>query len=352
LTVLLGQQLISDVALSVGASSETVTVSTLPSVVNNSVEQISGLVGEREVQDLPLNGRSFDNLITLNPATVNSTGLKLPGASNSQTAGNDFAIAGRRPGETLFFWNGVEFSSATNDDNGTPGGASGQLLGVEAVREFNVLTTLDSSEEGHRAGGQVRVITKSGSNEIHGSLYDFVRNGVMDARNFFDAGGVPPFERNQFGGSLGGPLHQGHSFLFGNYEGYRQQLIVSTLSVVPDALARTGLLPNASGVYVPVAGYNPAVALYFAFWPAPNGGELYTPAAAGGTVPQGTLLPTGTALSNNISPNPVREDFGTLRFDQELLRRDALVATYTIDDGTNATAEQNPYEELLATLRT
>jgi Carboxypeptidase regulatory-like domain len=102
INISLGQKLVIDTVLSVGSSSEDVTVSTTFPVVYNSVEQISGLVGEREVKALPLNGRSFDNLITLNPATVNTTGLKLPGSSNSQTAGNDFAIAGRRPGETLF----------------------------------------------------------------------------------------------------------------------------------------------------------------------------------------------------------------------------------------------------------
>lgn len=339
--VLLGQKLVINPVLSVGAEDEQVTVTTALPVVDNSVEQTSGLVGEREVKDLPLNGRSFDNLISLNPATVNSTSLKLPGASNSQTAGNDFAIAGRRPGETLFVWNGVEYGSATNDDNGTPGGASGQLLGVEAVREFNVLTTIDSSEIGHRAGGQVRVVTNSGSNTVHGSVYDFVRNGVFDARNYFDTGGVPPFSRNQFGGSLGGPLHRNHSFLFGNYEGYRQALTVSNIAVVPDALARTGELPNSQGVYQPVSGYNASVAPYFALWPAANGAELLS-----------NGLPTGTALNYNTSPNPVNEDFGTLRFDQQITPKDALVASYTIDIGENTTAEQNPYEMLLAKLRT
>jgi hypothetical protein len=182
----------------------------------NTVEQIGGLVGERQVKDLPLNGRSFDNLITLNPATVNSTALKLQGASNSQTAGNDFAIAGRRPGETLFVWNGIEYGSATNDDNATPGGASGQLLGIDAVRAFNVMTTIDSAEVGHRAGGQVWVVTASGTNAVHGTVYEFLRNNVFDARNYFDVGAVPPFKRNQFGGALGGPLRKNKSFLFGN----------------------------------------------------------------------------------------------------------------------------------------
>ena len=338
--LVVGQQAVLNEMLQLGASSQEVTVTAATPTVDNTVEQISGLVGERQVKDLPLNGRSFDNLITLNPATVNTTALKLPGASNSQTAGSDFAIAGRRPGETLFVWNGIEYGSATNDDNATPGGASGQLLGVDAVREFNVISTIDSAEVGHRAGGQIRVVTASGTNSLHGSAYEFIRNNILDARNYFDQGPVPPFKRNQFGGSLGGPIRKNKTFLFGNYEGYRQRLQQSEVAVVPDALARTGQLPNSKGVYQTVAGLNPAVLPYFALWPVANGPELLV----GG-------LPTGTAQDFSTSPNPVREDFATVRLDQIFSERDTFNASYTLDDGVNTTPEANPYEELIARLR-
>ena len=96
------------------------------------------------------------------------------------------------------------------------------------------------------------MVTQSGTNPLHGSLFEFLRNSALDARNFFDQGSVPPFRRNQFGGALGGPLKKDKLFLFGNYEGFRQALAVSNVSVVPDAQARLGLLPNASGVYAPV----------------------------------------------------------------------------------------------------
>ena len=115
---------------------------------------------------------------------------------------------------------------------------------------------------------------------------------------------APPFRRNQFGGALGGPLKKNRLFLFGNYEGFRQALALSNVSVVPDAQARQGLLPNAAGVYAPVANLNPAMLPYMAFWPQANGPELL----ANG-------MPSGTALSYNNPKQNIREDFGTLRTD-------------------------------------
>lgn len=337
--LVVGQQEIANATLQVGSSNQQVTVTSEPPVVDNTAEQISGLIAGRQVKELPLNGRSFDNLITLNPATVNTTALKLPGASNSQTAGNDFAIAGRRPGETLFLWNGIEFGSATNDDNATPGGASGQLLGIEAVREFTVMTTIDSAEIGHRAGGQVRAVTESGTNVIHGSVFEFLRNNIFDARNYFATGPVPAFRRNQFGAAMGGPIRKNRTFAFANYEGYRQSLASSALAVVPDNKARLGELPNAQGVYQPVSGLSASVLPYFSLWPVANGPELLV-----------NGLPTGTALDYSTSPNPVREDFGVARVDQIFSPRDTFSASYTVDNGQNTTPEANPFEELIARL--
>src|SRR5262249_34979535 len=130
------------------------------------------------------------------------------------------------------------------------GGVSGYLLGIDAVREFNVLTGAYSAEYGKRAGAQVTVVTQSGTNEFHGSVFEFLRNSAMDARNFFDQSAVAPFRRNQFGASLGGPIRKDRVFVFGNYEGFRHRLGIGTVSVVPDAQARLGLVPNAStGIY-------------------------------------------------------------------------------------------------------
>ena len=143
----------------------------------------------------------------------------------------------------------MEFTSASEINN-TPGGASGQLLGVEAVREFEVVTGTYGAEYGKRPGGQVNIVTASGSNQLHGSAYDFLRNSALDARNFFDQAKTPQFQRNVFGGSLGGPIKKDKTFLFGNYEGFRQNLGLSNVTFVPDDNARNGVI-TPLGVRVP-----------------------------------------------------------------------------------------------------
>ncbi len=232
--------------------------------------------------------------------------------------------------DNIVLLNGIEYTGSSQLAN-TPGGASGELLGIDAVREFNILSDTYSAQYGKRAGAQVIVVTQSGTNAIHGTLFEFLRNSDLDARNFFDRGFVPPFRRNQFGGALGGPIKKNRFFLFGNYEGFRQVLAQSSVSEVPDQLARQGLLPNAAGVYTPVARLNTAMLKYFALWPQANGAELFS-----------NGLPSGTALSYNNPRQNIREDFGTTRGDYAISDRDTLTAAYTIDNGTNLTPTADP----------
>jgi hypothetical protein len=224
----------------------------------------------------------------------------------------------------------------------TPGGVSGYLLGIDAVREFNVLTDTYSAEYGKRAGAQVSVVTQSGTNALHGSIFEFLRNSALDAPGYFDQGVTPSFKRNQFGGAAGGPLKKDRLFVFGNYEGFRQALATSSLSIVPDTQARTGFLPNAStGVYAKVANLNNSMLPYMAFWPTPDpgpGAELMVPST---TVP-GTLVPSGTAYSHNNPNQNIREDFGTLRTDYTVGVRDSLSTAYTIDDGNSLNPLADP----------
>jgi hypothetical protein len=327
ITLELNQNARVDFKLEVGEFVSQINVSSQAPIVNTTTESVSGLVGEEQVKDLPLNGRSFDNLITLNPGAINYT-LKSAGTSTSN--GNTFSVEGRRPADNLTLLNGIEYTGSSQLAN-TPGGASGELLGIDAVREFNILTDTYSAQYGKRAGAQVSVVTQSGTNALHGSMFEFLRNSDLDARNFFDRGYVPPFRRNQFGGSLGGPIQKNKLFLFGNYEGFRQALAVSNVSEVPDAQARLGLLPNAAGVYKTVAKLNPAMLKYFALWPLANGPELLSNGVA-----------TGIALSYNNPHQSIREDFGTTRGDYVISERDSVTAAYTIDDGTNLTPASDP----------
>src|SRR6266699_1407670 len=229
-----------NVRLDVGELTQEGTVSADVPLIDTTTASVSGLVGERQVKELPLNGRSFDYLIALNPGAINYE-LKSPQTSTSN--GNTFSVAGRRPMDNLVLLNGIEYTGSSQLAV-TPGGVSGELLGIDAVREFNVLTDTYSAEYGKRAGAQVSVVTQSGSNQLHGSAFEFLRNNKLDARNFFDqTSGAPPFKRNQFGGSIGGPLKKDKMFMFGTYEGFRQRLALSSRAIVPDLQSRQGLLP-------------------------------------------------------------------------------------------------------------
>jgi hypothetical protein len=327
-----GQEAVVNVSLELGPITQEVAVTADAALVNTTTAAVSGLVDDREVKDLPLNGRSFDSLLTLNPGAINY-GLK--SAQTSTSNGNTFSVAGRRPLDNLFLLNGIEYTGSSQLAV-TPGGVSGELLGIDAVREFNVLTDTYGAAYGKRSGAQVSVVTQSGGNALHGSAFEFLRNSKLDARNFFDQNSVPPFRRNQFGGALGGPIKRDKLFLFGNYEGFRQALAISSVSIVPDNLARQGLLPSGA----PVTGLNKSMLAYMAFWPLANGAEL--PAVAG---------QPGAALSYNNPRQHIREDFGTMRSDYVRSDRDTLSAAYTIDDGANLLPLSDPLFGSNVTLR-
>jgi hypothetical protein len=318
ITLVVGQEAIVNLRMELGNLKQEVTISAESPLVNTTTGEVSGLVGERAVKDLPLNGRSWDNLIALNPGAINY-GLK--SANTTTSNGSTFTVAGRRPMDNLVLLNGIEYTGASLVGV-TPGGVSGGLLGIDAVREFNVLTDTYSPQYGKRSGGQVSVVTQSGTNALHGTLFEFLRNSAVDARNYFDNGPVPPLRRNQFGGAIGGPIKKDRLFVFGNYEGFRQSLSVSNVAVVPDTQARQGLLPDAAGLYRPVPNLDPSMLKYMSFWPNPNGAEL---TVAG--------RPSGTALSFNSPRQKVREDFGTVRSDYIARNADTLSFAYTVDDG-------------------
>ena len=233
--------------LSVAAVEQAVEVDASDPGVNTTTQQTAGLVDERQVKELPLNGRSYDGLLTLNPATVNYTRRTL--RRNRQLPIRQSATcspcSGRRPQDNLFLLNGIEYTGSSLI-NVTPGGTSGQLLGVDAVREFNVATDTYGASYGKRDGAQVSIVTTSGTNRFHGTAFEFIRNSAFDARNYFDQGEIPEFQRNQFGGSLGGPIRANKLFLFGNYEGFRQNWGLSAVTLVPDNRARQGYLPTSA----------------------------------------------------------------------------------------------------------
>ena len=315
ISLVVGQDATADLTLQVGQVQQQVTVAENVPIVNASTQDISGLVGEQADTDLPLNGRSYDLLLTLNPGIVNFTSEKTGGigVSNS-TTGNNFAVSGNRPQQNLFLLNGVEFTGAA-ENNMQPGGPSQQLLGVDAVREFNVLRDTYGAEYGKRPGAQVIIVTQSGTNQLHGSVYEFLRNNALDARNYFDQGSAPPFQRNQFGAALGGPVQKDKTFLFANYEGFRQHLHQTSVAFVPDLASRAAAVPSVQ----------PLLNL----WPTPAGRRA-------------RLQRNRASFSSPLQT--IREDFGTARLDHIFSPKDTFSAVYTIDDGDDFTATTaNPY---------
>jgi hypothetical protein len=323
LRLAVGQEAIVDFALHVGALQSQITVTSDAPIVNTSTNDISGLVGERQVKELPLNGRSYDLLLTLNPGIVNFTSQKTGGTgiSNSTTA-NNFAVSGNRPQQNLFLLNGVEYTGAA-ENNMQPGGTSGMLLGVDAVREFNVQRDSYSAELGKRPGGQVLILTQSGSNRWYGTLFEFLRNNSLDAPNFFDQGAPPAFQRNQFGVSMGGPLKTDKTFVFANYEGFRQHLHQTSAAFVPSLRSRALAAPSVRPLL-----------------------DLWLMPAAGAQDFSGISEVFSSPLQT------IQEDFGTLRVDHIFSPSDWLAVVYTIDDGGDVTATPaNPYSTDILTLR-
>ena len=337
-----GQDAAVNLSLRVGEVSQQVTVSADAPLVSTTTTDISGLIGEQQVKSLPLNGRSFDLLLTLDAGIVNFTPAKTGGVGvSNSTVGNNFAVSGNRPQQNLYLLNGVEFTGAA-ENNMQPGGTSQELLGVDAVREFNVLRDSYSAEYGKRPGAQVLIVTQSGTNQLHGSVYEFLRNSALDAPNFFDKGSNPPFQRNQFGASLGGPVQKNKTFAFGNYEGMRQHLHQTSVALVPDTNARNGFLPcslvtpppnpcPASGnVFVGVSPLIDAWPL-----PSPNGADF-------GGIAQ--------AFSNPLQT--IRDDFGTARLDHIISGKDSVAGIYTIDDSADVTPTiADPFSEDVESLR-
>ena len=321
--LVIGQDAGINLRMRVGQVNEQVTVSDDVPPVSLTTQDISGLVAEKQVKNLPLNGRSYDLLLTLNPGIVNFTSQKTggTGVSNSTTA-NNFAVNGNRPQQNLFLLNGVEFTGAA-ENNMQPGGSSGQLLGVDAVREFNVLRETYDAEYGKRPGAQVTIVTQSGSNRWHGTAFEFLRNNALDAPNFFDAGDAPPFQRNQFGVSTGGPLQKDKTFLFVNYEGFRQNLHQTSVAFVPDLVSRAAAVPSVQ----------PLLDL----WPTPSPSDPSF---------------NGIAAVSSSPLQTIDEDFGTVRLDHVFSPKDTLAGVYTIDDGRDVTATYfNPFSTDILNLR-
>jgi hypothetical protein len=226
--------LVVDLRLAPGGVQETVSVTTETPSVDTSTPTLSAVVGGETLRELPLNGRDWTNLATLQPGIASVRAQAPSGvttARGNRGYGDELAVAGHRPQENNYRLDGV---SINDYSNGAPGSAGGINLGVDAIQEFSVLTSNYSAEYGRTSGGVINAITRSGTNALHGSAYEFLRNDKLDARNYFDKGAnKPPLRRNQFGASLGAPIQKDKTFFFVDYEGIRLTQGLSAVATVP-----------------------------------------------------------------------------------------------------------------------
>jgi outer membrane receptor protein involved in Fe transport len=321
ITLTVGAQQQLDITMQLGQISQTVEITTEAPTVELTSSELGATVNSTTVRELPLNGRSWTDLANLQPGVVAATSHTKIDVNRGY--GAQLSISGARPQQNNYRLDGI---SINDYSNGGPGSVIGQNLGVEAIQEFSVLTSNYSAEYGKTSGGVVNAISRSGTNQFHGSVYEFLRNSALDAPGYFDKGIAPPFRRNQFGASAGGPIRKDRTFVFGDYEGIRQSLGTTQSSGVPSANARLGILTS--------GGTPPS--------PCPVNSTLLDPNAnvcVDNKVAKYLpffRLPT-ESVSGNIGQyvftrqQVVSENYFTTRVDQKISEKDSLFGTYVYD---------------------
>ena len=391
-TLTVGSQRLLNFTLNVGQVTEVVHVSTEAPTIDVTSSAIGAVVDSTTIRELPLDGRSWTDLATLEPGVlVVETQSPFTAGSNRGNRGfeNEVAINGARPQQNNYRLDGISIEDFAN---GGSGSVLGGNVGVDAIEEFSVLTSNISAEYGRTSGGVINAVTRSGTNQFHGSAYEFLRNSALDAAGFFDnAGGIqkPPFKRNQFGASVGGPIRKDKIFFFGNYEGIRQSKGIATPVNVPSDAARLGILFDSNGNLEDQHGCG------FQGWTAANGcptsGPPITPLTS-----QSQCAPEGNGATNHLlapgqagfcvddsvvkylpfwhkatsagsGPNlgkytfagqqVVNENFFTVRVDDKISDKDSLAATYLRDiapyqapDALNAVRINSETRRQIATL--
>lgn len=302
----LGRDAVVNFTLEVGEISEKIVVSGEAPIVETRATQVMGLIDDKKIRDLPLNARNYLDL-----ALLQTSSLSVQNISDSIVgySGTHMAISGAQPTSNTFMIDGTTTMSVVGTG---PASVSGNSLGVEAIREFTIITNPYDAEFGRGSGGTINVVSRSGTNNFNGSLFYFHRNDNMDARNFFDRDEPPEFRRHQFGASAGGPIVPNKTFFFANYEGLREGLGLTTFSQVPSLDARKGIVRGRQ------INIKPEVKPYLDLFPLPNGRDF------------------GDGRAEYIVPftQVTDEDYFMVRLDHVFSEKDSIFGRYTINDGS------------------
>ncbi|HVC00008.1 MAG TPA: TonB-dependent receptor [Candidatus Dormibacteraeota bacterium] len=357
ITLSVTQQALLNFTLQIGATQQTVTVTGAVPLVNTQSATLGGLVNNQTLEQLPLNGRNYINLTLLQPGVIQQRNFVSAGGI---TNGTLISVNGAPIRDNNYMLDGAILQ---NLSGANPSGLTGSTLGMDGIQEFRILTSNFPAQYGLDGGSQIVMVSKGGTNKFHGDVYDYFRNNVLDARNYFDP---PPsalfgkrngaFNKNQFGGSIGGPIKKNKTFFDAVYEGVREKLGVLQNTVVPAAGCHppgadatngygagaqiwdgsgsqpTGTVgpcpdlqainPNQTGVgtaagspyVVPLSQY---IAPVLSLFPLPN-----------------QTGPCGPCTYNYDGISPVSEDFGQLRIDQNISSSDSFFGRYTIDNSS------------------
>ena len=316
LALAIGQVLSVNFSMQVGSIQQEVTVAEVTSQVDVTTSQTGTVVGNQQIQQLPLNGRNFQQLVGLAPGVA---------AVSSPTSGANFgamqrySVAGARTDAGSFLLDGVEIRDFWGEGAGLT--ITGTSLGVSSIAQFQVVTT--SGDAQYHGVSTVSEVTKSGTNQFHGEAYSYFRNSAMDARNYFDPiTGPPDFHRYQFGGAIGGPIKKDKTFFFANYEGIQSLLALNDVEKVPDAAAHQGIV---NGVNV---GVKPEIAPYLAIYP--NYGASGGPALPPGYTDSPAL---GTAQFISTGQQPISENYIAAKVDQQFSTANSASVRFVSDRG-------------------
>ena len=327
LTLDVAQELVVNVTIQVGSSAQVITVTGEAPLVNTTTSSLGGLVNDSKMADLPLNGRNFVDLALLQPGITNDTNFQ---QTNGQ--GGNWGV--------MFSSNGAPVRSNTftldgalmMNIHGNTGGAIGTTLGVDGIKEYKVITDAFSAEYGLQMGSQVVIVSKGGTNQFHGDVFEYLRNRVLDARNFFDYSflttgeRLPELQRNNFGGSFGGPIKKDKTFFYAAYEGLRQNQGATIIdNVFPANCHVVTNNPCAITAANPQGNVAPVIQPLLSLFPSPN-------------------LPRNQLTFPAIQPS--RVDYGQIRVDETLSSADSFFGRYTVQDSSNTNAYVYPQFQL------
>ena len=307
ITLTVGAQAVVDFSLSVGQAQQTVTVEAQVSQVDTVSSSVAAYVEQKQINDLPLNGRNFTDLVALVPGVASGSQIGNGGANLLYGVENNFSVSGARSEGQAYLLDSTDIQGFWNHGSGS--GVMGTTLGIEAIAEFSVLTNTYSAQFGGN-GAVVNAVSRSGTNALHGSAYEFLRNSDLDARNFFDGSSVPPFRENQFGGALGGPIKKDKLFFFVNDEELRKAQGQTVVALVPDANAHQGIV---NGVNV---GVSPLTAPILALYPLPT-----------------TNLSGGVGSISEVDNTVGNENYLLARVDYTISAKDSVFVRYIRDHG-------------------